>query len=128
MGAVRANPAALTGLDTLALTRCRSRDRDAVVKDVQRGTGAAFAMTNVTGRNRVIEYKRTSTGRLTRVGSIRTRGRGIGTDLDTHGGRFWRASAVSDFGSYITTIALQVRVVLTHDGSAADVGFLNCRC
>ena len=31
----------------------------------------------------------------------------------------------SDFGSYITTIALQVLVVLTLDGSAADVGFLN---
>jgi len=45
----------------------------------------------------------------------------------THPGlvRFWTASAVSDFGGYITTIALQVLVVLTLDGSAADVGFLN---
>ena len=48
-------------------------------------------------------------------------------DVFTHPGlvRFWTASAVSDFGSYITTIALQVLVVLTLDGSAADVGFLN---
>ena len=31
-------------------------------------------------------------------------------DVFTHSGcvRFWTASAVSDFGSYITTIALQV--------------------
>ena len=48
-------------------------------------------------------------------------------DVFTHPGlvRFWTASAVSDFGSDITTIALQVLVVLTLDGSAADVGFLN---
>jgi len=32
---------------------------------------------------------------------------------------------VSDFGSYITTITSQVLVVLTLDGSAAEVGFLN---
>lgn len=77
MGAIRANPAALTGLDTLALTRCRSRDRHAVVKDQGRPAGdrRGIRVTNVTGRNRVIEYKRTSAGRLTRVGSIRTRGR-----------------------------------------------------
>ena len=48
-------------------------------------------------------------------------------DVFTHPGfeRFWTASAVSDFGSYITTITLQVLVVLTLDGSAAEVGFLN---
>jgi hypothetical protein len=41
-------------------------------------------------------------------------------DVFTHPGlvRFWAASAVFDFGSYITTIALQVLVVLTLDGSA----------
>ena len=32
---------------------------------------------------------------------------------------------MSDFGSYITTITSQVLVVLTLDGSAAEVGFLN---
>jgi len=48
-------------------------------------------------------------------------------DVFTHPGlvRVWTASAVSDFGSDITTIALQVLVVLALDGSAADVGFLN---
>jgi 6-phosphogluconolactonase (cycloisomerase 2 family) len=40
-------------------------------------------MTNETGRNRIIEYRRARNGELTRTGSIRTRGRGIGTDLDT---------------------------------------------
>lgn len=39
--------------------------------------------------------------------------------------RFWTASTGSDFGSYITTIALQVLVVITLHGSATDVGFLN---
>jgi 6-phosphogluconolactonase (cycloisomerase 2 family) len=47
--------------------------------------GAAFAMTNETRRNRIIEYRRARNGELTRVGSIRTRGRGTGTDLDTQG-------------------------------------------
>lgn len=39
--------------------------------------------------------------------------------------RFWTAQTVSEFGSYITTIALQVLVVVTLHGSAADVGSLN---
>lgn len=47
--------------------------------------GAAFAMTNVSGDNRIIRYKRAANGRLTRVGSVSTRGSGIGTDLDTQG-------------------------------------------
>ncbi len=47
--------------------------------------GAVFAMTNESGRNKIIEYERARNGELRRVGSIRTRGRGIGTDLDTQG-------------------------------------------
>ncbi len=39
--------------------------------------------------------------------------------------RFWVAETVSGFGSYITTMALQVLVVLTLHGSAGDVGLLN---
>ena len=39
--------------------------------------------------------------------------------------RFWAAGTVSGFGSYITTMALQVLVVLTLHGSAFDVGLLN---
>ncbi len=39
--------------------------------------------------------------------------------------QYWRASAVSGLGSYVTVFALQALVVLTLDGSAADVGWLN---
>ena len=39
--------------------------------------------------------------------------------------RFWAASTVSDFGTYITTLALQVLVVTTLAGSATDVGLVN---
>lgn len=38
---------------------------------------------------------------------------------------FWTVSAVFDFGSLIATIALQVLVMLTVDGSAAEVRLLN---
>jgi MFS family permease len=39
--------------------------------------------------------------------------------------RFWLAESVSGFGTYITTIALQVLVVATLGGTATDVGLLN---
>ena len=39
--------------------------------------------------------------------------------------RFWVAGTVPGFGSYVTTLALQVLVVLTLHGSAGDVGLLN---
>jgi MFS family permease len=39
--------------------------------------------------------------------------------------RYWRATAVSGLGTYITVFALQALVVLTLDGTAADVGWLN---
>jgi len=38
---------------------------------------------------------------------------------------YWRADAVSAFGSYLTLLALQTLVVLTLHGSAAQVGWLN---
>jgi MFS family permease len=38
---------------------------------------------------------------------------------------YWRANAVSGFGTYITLLALQTLVVLTLHGSAAEVGWLN---
>jgi len=50
------------------------------------GQGAAFAMSNVTAGNRIVRYRRSADGSLTRVGSIATRGLGQGTDLDTTGG------------------------------------------
>ncbi len=39
--------------------------------------------------------------------------------------RYWRAGAVSGLGTYVTLFALQTLVVLTLDGSATDVGWLN---
>jgi len=39
--------------------------------------------------------------------------------------RFWVASTVSAFGTYVTTVALQVLVVDDLGGSATDVGLLN---
>ena len=39
--------------------------------------------------------------------------------------RFWIASTVSDFGTYVTSIAISVIVVLTLDGGSADVGLIN---
>lgn len=38
---------------------------------------------------------------------------------------FWLASTVSDFGSYITTLAISVLVLVTLDGSAFDQGVVN---
>lgn len=38
---------------------------------------------------------------------------------------FWAAETVSGFGTYITTLALQVLVVLTLQGTATDVGVIN---
>jgi MFS family permease len=38
---------------------------------------------------------------------------------------YWRANAVSAFGTYITLLALQTVVVLTLHGSATQVGWLN---
>jgi MFS family permease len=47
--------------------------------------------------------------------------------LRTHAGfrLFWAASTVSYFGTPITTLAIQVLVVTTLSGSAADVGLVN---
>ena len=38
---------------------------------------------------------------------------------------FWLAETVSGFGGYITTLALQVLVIVTLKGTATDVGLLN---
>lgn len=47
--------------------------------------GAAFAMTNRSSGNQIVTYRRAADGALTRVGSVSTRGKGVGTDLDTQG-------------------------------------------
>jgi MFS family permease len=39
--------------------------------------------------------------------------------------RFWWGEAVSSFGTYVTLLALQTLVILTLDGSAQEVGWLN---
>lgn len=39
--------------------------------------------------------------------------------------RFWAASTISDFGTYVTTLALQVLVVTTLAGTVTDVGLVN---
>ncbi len=39
--------------------------------------------------------------------------------------RFWLGETLSGFGTYITTVALQVLVVLTLGGGAAEVGLVN---
>jgi len=38
---------------------------------------------------------------------------------------YWSAYTVSGFGSYVTTLALQVLVLITLDGTATDAGLLN---
>jgi hypothetical protein len=39
--------------------------------------------------------------------------------------RFWMASTVSDFGTYVSTIAIQVIVVFTLHAGAAGVGLVS---
>ncbi len=39
--------------------------------------------------------------------------------------RFWLASTVSDFGTYITSVALSVLILVTMDGTALDQGLVN---
>jgi hypothetical protein len=51
----------------------------------QDAAGAAFAMTNSSKDNRIVEYRRAHDGTLTRAGSVSTGGLGIGVDLDTQG-------------------------------------------
>ena len=51
-----------------------------------RPAGVVFAMSNVTAGNRIFVYRRAPDGGLTLVRSVRTRGLGIGVDLDTQGG------------------------------------------
>jgi MFS family permease len=40
-------------------------------------------------------------------------------------GRLWWASSVSDFGTYVTALAIQVLIVVDLKGSAADVGLVS---
>ncbi len=82
-----------TTLAALAVTSLASkaaygRDDDDDEQDASANppAGVVFAMSNVTAANRIFVYRRSADGVLTRVGNVRTRGLGIGTDLDAQGG------------------------------------------
>lgn len=53
--------------------------------DIPPGGGAVFAMTNATRDNRIVAFRRAANGTLVINGRVSSRGRGIGTDLDTQG-------------------------------------------
>ncbi len=80
---------ALSLIATLSLTTAGyaqgGHPADRTPTGLARGEGAAFAMTNRSSDNQIVSYKRAVDGALTRVGTTSTRGRGIGTDLDTQG-------------------------------------------
>lgn len=69
----------------------QEKERDGDVDDVsasdhaRKFAGAVFAMTNATAGNRIVIYGRAEHGSLTRLGSVSTRGLGIGVDTDTQG-------------------------------------------
>ncbi|MDQ3076881.1 MAG: CHRD domain-containing protein [bacterium] len=48
-------------------------------------SGAVFAMSNATADNQIVSYRRESSGSLTKMASVSTKGFGIGVDLDTQG-------------------------------------------
>ncbi|CAN5664917.1 hypothetical protein BH18ACT17_BH18ACT17_12300 [soil metagenome] len=77
--------AALVSAITLANVQ-GSADRVRAATRYGARAGAAFAMTNDVDDNRIITYRRATDGTLTRVGSVSTRGNGIGVDLDAQGG------------------------------------------
>jgi len=74
----------LLGVTTIAQAQ-GANTADSNVSRLGRHEGAAFAMTNRSTGNQIITYRRAENGALTRVGSVSTRGNGIGTDLDTQG-------------------------------------------
>ncbi len=91
--------------------------------------GVVFAMSNVTAGNRVVVYRRSSDGTLNRVGSHRTGGLGIGTDLDTQGGlrlsadhRFlYAVNAGSDDVSVFAVDGTRLRVIQKVDAGDEPV-------
>ena len=81
-----AAPFALASLGSSAAFAAESEERDEQDNSRARASGVVFAMSNVTAANRIFVYRRSEDGQLRRVGNVRTRGLGIGTDLDTQGG------------------------------------------
>lgn len=86
-----------------------------------RPDGVVFAMSNATAVNRIFVYRRETDGRLTLVRSVRTRGLGIGVDLDTQGAlrlsqdnRFlYAVNAGSDEVSVFAVHGTRLRVIQT---------------
>ncbi len=74
----------LLGVVMLAQSQA-SGETDSPAAALGPGEGAAFAMTNRSEGNEIITYRRAADGALTRVGSVSTRGNGIGVDTDTQG-------------------------------------------
>jgi len=74
----------LFGLISIAQAQAPATS-DSAASRLGPGEGAAFAMTNRSRNNEIITYRRAADGALTRVGSVSTRGAGIGVDLDTQG-------------------------------------------
>lgn len=65
------------------------------------------------------------TGRMRGARRGSGRGPGFGAGLGPGFTRFWVGEAVSSFGTYVTLLALQTLVVLTLNGTAREVGWLN---
>lgn len=81
-----AAPFALASFASSAAFAAESEQEDEQDNSRARAAGVVFAMSNATAANRIFVYRRSDDGQLTRVGNVRTRGLGIGTDLDTQGG------------------------------------------
>ena len=83
---------AMASLASGATIAAGARNEDAEDERYEHGNsnarpaGVVFAMSNATAANRIFVYRRDTDGRLTLVRSVRTRGLGIGVDLDTQGG------------------------------------------
>ena len=80
-----AAPFALASLASSAAFAAESEQEDEQDNSRARAAGVVFAMSNVTAANRIFVYRRSDDGQLSRVGNVRTRGLGIGVDLDTQG-------------------------------------------
>ena len=75
----------LAGVSTVAPAQAAPNAANSSASKVSGHAGAAFAMTNRSTGNEIVSYRRATGGALTRVGTVSTRGLGIGTDLDTQG-------------------------------------------
>lgn len=85
LATVAGSTLASSGGASAAESRSSTTASTTTVAPLSAGEGAAFAMSNATRDNRIVSYRRGANGRLTNAGSVSTRGKGIGVDLDTQG-------------------------------------------